>query len=279
MTHSRAILLLVVVAIFWSSGGLLIKMVDLHPLAIASARSFIGALVILFYQRKLNFLWSKPQFGVAISFALTVILFVLANKLTTAANAILLQYTAPVYVALLSWPLLKEKVTIRDWIAIGIILAGMLLFFIDKVDMQYVLGNSVAILSGIAFAGIAIGLRLQKGKSILESIFLGHCLTALIGLPFLFQSEVLDTKEIITLVVLGIFQLGLPYILYGIAIKHVSALEATLIPVIEPILNPIWVFLAFGEIPGWWALAGGGLVIAGVLFQSIVSSRNKAVSA
>ncbi len=273
MTHRKALLYLALTAVLWSMGGLLIKSVALHPLAIASLRSLVGGLVMALYQRKFNFIWTRAQWGAAISFALTVGLFVAATKLTTAANAIFLQYTAPIYVALLSVPILKEKVTKLDWTVLAVIVAGMLVFFAEDVSPENTLGNIIAIGSGVAFAGIAICLRLQKGKSTFESILLGHGLIAVVGLPFLLMGPLPTVMDGVLILVLGIFQLGIPYILYGHAIAQVTALEATLVPVIEPILNPVWVALFRNEMPSPYALVGGSIVLSAVLGHSLAKSK------
>jgi drug/metabolite transporter (DMT)-like permease len=261
--RNQAILYLVGAAILWSLGGLLIKSVSWNPIAIAGTRSAIAALVMLIFQRKLHFTWSVTQIGCALAYAGTVILFVSANKLTTAANAILLQYTAPVYTALLSAWILKEKTTKLDWLTIAIVLSGMGLFFFDKLSIGNISGNICAILSGITFAFTAVLLRKQKNGSPIESIILGNILTALIGLPFILHSAP-GPFCWFPLIILGIFQLGISYILYAWAIRYVTALEAIIIPIIEPILNPIWVFLVIGETPGPWAIIGGIIVLISV---------------
>ncbi len=269
--RSFASLALILTAVLWSLGGLLIKSVDSHPLAIAGARSTISAILILLYIKKPRFTWSFAQIGAALCYAMTSILFVAANKLTTAANAILLQYTAPLYVALLGAWLLKEKAKLIDWATIGIVLGGMVLFFMDSLDTRGVLGSVLAVLSGVTFALFAIFMRMQKNGSPVESVLLGNVLTAIIGVPFLFTAAP-DSQGWLYFVVLGVIQLGIPYILYSYAIKHVTALEASLIPVIEPILNPIWVFLFMGEAPGGLALIGGVIVVVAVTMQCILKS-------
>jgi len=266
-----AISLLIGTAILWSFGGILIKSVSWNPIAIAGARSAIAALLILIILRRPHLTWSLPQIGGAVAYASTVITFVAATKLTTAANAILLQYTAPVYVALLSVWLLKERIRYTDWITIFFVIGGMTLFFIDKLTKGGFLGNILAILSGISFACLVIFMRKQKLGSPLESAFLGNIATALIGLPFMFQS-VPRGSGWIGLILMGLFQLGLSYILYSIAIKHVPALEAVLIPILEPILNPVWVFLILGEIPGRWAFLGGFIVIVSITLRYTLSN-------
>jgi drug/metabolite transporter (DMT)-like permease len=265
---SRAVLFLVIAAVLWSLGGLLIKLVTWNPLAIAGTRSAIAALVMLAFRRKMHFNLSPAQLGGAFCYAATVILFVIANKWTTAANAILLQYTAPIYVALLSTWFLKERITRSDLVTIFAAIGGMVLFFLDDLSRGGFWGNIIAILSGIAFAGTALCLRKQKEGSPLESLFIGNIIAFLIGFPFMLQSPPGATGWI-ALLALGIFQLGFSYILYAEAIKHVSALEAILIPVIEPVLNPIWVFLLLREKPGTWAILGGVLVILSISLRCL----------
>jgi len=197
--------------------------------------------------------------------------FVAATKLTTAANAILLQYSAPIYVAVFGSLFLKEKTKPRDWVTILFVISGMVLFFIDEISMDNIYGNLIAVFSGLTFAALAIFMRMQKNGSPLESAFLGNIATAIIGLPFMFISEKPDFTGWIALLILGVFQLGLSYILYSIAIKHVTALEATIIPVIEPILNPLWVFLFTAEAPGKWAVVGGLIVLVSVTIRCVLS--------
>lgn len=271
---SRAVLLLIGAATLWSLGGLLIKLISWNPIAIAGARSGIAALVMLVFRRRMRFNFSPAQLGGAVCYAATVILFVIANKWTTAANAILMQYTAPVYVALLSAWFLKERITRSDIVAIIAALAGMFLFFLDDLSSGGFWGNICAILSGIAFAGTVLCLRKQKDGSPLESVFIGNVLTFLIGLPFAFKS-VPEASGWVGLVLLGVFQLGLSYILYAEAIKYVTALEAILIPVIEPVLNPIWVFWLLKEKPGAWAISGGAIVLISVTLRSLSAFRQK----
>ncbi len=273
--RTKAIIYLIITAVLWSLGGVLIKSVRWNPIAIAGARSAISSLLILAYIRKPKFTWSSDQVLAAIFYAGTVILFVTANKLTTAANAILLQYGAPIYVAIIGSIILKEKATISDWITIAVVIFGMFLFFLDKLQPGSLLGNIVAILSGVAFALYIIFMRKQKDESPIESTLLGNILTAIIGLPFMLSSSPTGSSWI-GIILLGTVQLGLSYILYSIAIKEVTALEAILIPIIEPILNPIWVFLAIGEAPGKWAFIGGAIILASVTLRYSIPAIKKA---
>lgn len=269
---SQAVLFLIIAAVLWSSGGLLIKLVVWPPLAIAGARSAIAAMVMLAYRRRLRINWSPAQMGGAVCYAATVILFVTATKWTTAANAILLQYTAPIYVAVLSYWLLKERISKSDILTMAATIGGMILFFLDDLSGGGMAGNIVAILSGIAFAGTALFLRKQKDASPMESVFLGNGMAFLIGIPSMLQSMPNATGWL-GLILLGIFQLGISYILYAEAMKHVTALEGILVPIIEPILNPIWVFLLLKERPGKWAMVGGIVVLMSITVRCLQTLR------
>jgi drug/metabolite transporter (DMT)-like permease len=263
---------LVATAVLWSTGGVLIKLVSWNPLAIAGVRSAISALLILGLIRKPKFRLSLYQIGGAVSFSATVILFVSATKLTTAANAILLQYTAPVYTALFARRFLNEHTSWFDWIIIAVVLGGIALFFLDDLTLGGYYGNVLALIAGVAHGWIALFLRKQKDVSTIETFLLGNLITAAVGVPFMFSGK-LDISDWLGLAFLGIFQLGFSTVLYAYAIRRLRALDAMLIFMIEPVLNPIWVYLVIGESPGRWALAGGVVVIASVTARSFHALR------
>ena len=275
MKRSNAISLLVLAGALWSLGGLLIKSIEWPPLAISGLRGGIAAIVIYIFNRNNKFTFSKSKIIAACCYALVVTLFVMANKLTTAGNAILLQYTAPVYVALFSYMFLGEKSTIVDWVTIVILLFGLALFFIDDLTLDGFTGNIFAILSGMSFAALTLLLRKQKDDSPSDSVLLGNILTLIIGLPVIATSITFEAKPIVLILILGVFQLGIPYIFYTTAIKHVTALDAIIFPIIEPILNPILVFFILGEALGPWALLGGALVLGGVIVRGILKTDHK----
>ncbi|HXV21684.1 MAG TPA: DMT family transporter [Desulfuromonadales bacterium] len=269
MQRQTAVLMLVGAALFWSTGGFLIKWVDWHPLAISGMRSAIGAAVLFAVFRPRRFTWSWLQLGAAVAYAATVTLFVVANKATTAANAILLQYTAPVHVALFGAWFLGEKPRRLDWLTLLLVLGGMVLFFLEDLSATGMWGNLAALASGLSFAWLALFLRRQKEGSPVESILLGNLLAALIGLPFMLQSSPTEAGWL-GLTLLGVFQVGLPYALFARAIREVTALEAMLIPAIEPVLNPLWVLLLLGEAPGGLALVGGAVILSAVTGRGLL---------
>ena len=260
----NAIFMQISAAILWSMGGLLIKLVELNPIAIAGIRSLIAVFVIMFFLKKSVFklTWNKV-FG-AVSYTSMVILFVCATKATTAANAILLQYTSPIYIAILGGWLLHERAKLREWITILFVIGGMTLFFLDNASGGSIRGNILGVLSGVAMAFNTIFMRRQKNADPLENVFWGSILTVIVSIPFM-ATAAPSHKGWVGLILLGILQLGVPYILYSKAIKKITALEATFLSLIEPLLNPLWVFLTVGEIPGKLPILGGVIVLVSVI--------------
>jgi len=267
----RGILFVVAAAICWSFGGLLIKLITLHPMAIAGGRSFIASFVIWLFARPVSARFTRGQIFGAIAYAGTVIVFVIATKTTTAANAILLQYTAPIYAALLSHRMLGERITGIDWLSILFVLGGMGLFFFDGLASGGALGDLFAVISGVFFALCVVLLRKERHGSPLAIILLGNLITAVIGLPFLFAAPP-TLNDVLYLLPLGLLQLGMGYILFVKGVRHVSAIEGTLIPVIEPLLNPIWVALFYGEQPTLLSAIGGVVVVATVTLRGVVKA-------
>lgn len=279
--HTRSVLLLVGASFCWSLAGVLIKFVATSwpGLAVAGGRGIIAALFLLLTNRGLRFHWSRDQIVGAISYAACTVTFCTATTLTSAANAILLQYTAPVWVALLGAWLLHERATWADWLTIVVTLGGMMLFFKDSLTLGHVGGDVLAVLSGVFFAGMTMALRKQKDGSAVESIILGNMIAFVVGLPWLIRAPLLPASGWAALLLLGVVQLGFSYWLYARAIRHVTALEAVLIPVIEPILNPVWVLLFMRETPSRWALLGGGIVLCAITLRAVFSVRARATSA
>ena len=273
--HQKSVGLLLAAALCWSLGGVLLKSVDWPPLAVAGGRGLIAAGFLLAVRgRTLRFTWSPLQLGTAVAYAGCTVLFAAANKLTTAANAILLQYTAPVWVALFGAWLLGERASRADWYTIAAAFVGMAIFLYDGLRLHDLAGILVSIASGVCFAAMILLLRKQKDGSPIESVILGNVLGFLAGLPAMLSAGSLPPgRSLLALLLLGVVQLGVPYLLYVRAIRHVTALEAVLIPVIEPILNPLWVMLALHEQPSPLALLGGAIVLGAVTLRATASIR------
>jgi drug/metabolite transporter (DMT)-like permease len=269
----KAALALAGAAFLWSTGGIGIKLVDLSPMAITGARSAIAALVLFaVLGRRLRFTWSGVQIGAALAYALLLTSNVVATKLTTAANAILLAYAAPLYVALFAPRLLGEKTRPGDWVFILATLGGMVLFFLDRLTPGGMWGNLIAVGTGLFYAAFTLCMRAQQNASPLESVILGHILTALAGLPFLFIGPTPGAEAIFGLAYLGVVQQGLSLLLYVYGVKRLGALQTILVMTLEPVLNPVWVALFYGEIPGPWAILGGTVVLAAVTLRSVISA-------
>jgi drug/metabolite transporter (DMT)-like permease len=265
-------------AFLWSIAGLFIKIIDWHPLAISGVRSLIAVLVLLAWIKRPHLHWSFPQIAAAVSYSATMILFVSANKLTTSSNAIILQYIGPIFTAFLGAWILRERARIEHWIAFLFVAAGIALMFMDKLGGGRLAGDILALLSALTFSLTFIFMRMQKGGSSLESMLLAHVLTAVIGLTvsLFLPAPHWTAKSLISVAVLGIFQVGLAAVLFAYAMKHISAVTANLVAVIEPVFNPIWVFLVLGEAPGARSIAGGLVIIAAVTAASAINARRTA---
>ena len=264
--------------IIWSTGGFLIKLIPWSPLAIAGIRSGFTAIIIFFYSRPSSIKFDKNTWYGAVCYALMVISFVMGNKLTTSGNVILIQYAAPVYVALFGYSFLRERSTKIDWTAIAIILIGLSCFFLEELSFSELWGNVFALFSGIGFAGLTLFMRKQKNAKPIDSVLVGNLITFLLCAPFYVGGITYDPIPWMYISFLGFFQLGLAYVLYSIAIKHVSALDAIIYPVVEPILNPILAFIFLNEAMSGTAQLGGILVLLGVVGRGLFkesSSKKK----
>jgi drug/metabolite transporter (DMT)-like permease len=280
-----AIVLMVAAATLWSTGGLGVKLVNAPALTIAGFRSLFASLMLLVYlgfrsarlgKSPVRYLVSPWSWLGAGSYALMVVCFVLSAKLTSAANAILIQYTGPIYVALLSWPLLKERLRRWDVFAIVGCVVGMAVFFWSDLEGRALHGNAIAVLSSLGFGTLPVLLKLQgrrdetRGETTasplapLVTIVLGNLLAVLVSLRSMWGAPPGSAFELLVLFLLGTVQIGLPYILYGIAVPRLRAVESSLIAAIEPALSPLWVLFATGERPGVAVVLGGALIIGSV---------------
>lgn len=277
--HHLGPLAIFLAATLWSFGGLLGKLLPISGLSVAILRGGIAALVIALYRRRFLVVITKATVLAGISLALTTLLYMSANKLTTAANAVVLQYTSPIYIILLNYIFLKHKPSKLDLFALVGVFTGLLLFFMDALKAGNLTGDLLALASGLSFSGVFFANKL-KGANPIESVYLGNLLSFLL-LPLVFldpQIFTLNLKDILLLLVMGIFQLGIAYILFSIGISRVSATSASIIATIEPILNPVWVFLFLGELPTRNALIGACVVLITVIVYNQIQSRNLSFS-
>jgi drug/metabolite transporter (DMT)-like permease len=258
----------------------MIKSVDWNPMAIVSFRSLWAGLTLVFILRfrgTLDLSWpDRAQWGGALAMALLSFCFVGATKLTTAANAILLQYTAPIWVALLAPLVIKEKSSRRDWLFIGLTFGGMTMFLLDSLTIQSLKGMLLGVTSGICFAVLALFMRQSRGAPPMKMLIYGNFLAFAGGLYF-WGPPWPSTGDLIIVAAAGIFQFGVAYYFFSLASPGVSSLEMVLVTAVEPILNPVWVFLVIGEKPGPLSLAGGVVVLVTVTAWSVLKSRARQI--
>lgn len=269
--RSQCFILLLVTAALWSTGGVIIKSVDWNPGAIAAGRSLAAGLTIAFLARKqVDFSPpSRMEWAGAFCLAFLSLTFVVATKLTTAANAILIQYTAPVWVAIAAPLLLRERTGGRDWFFIALIFFGMTLFFKDSLSSEGKWGIVSAIISSFFFAALALMLRVARDGKPMKITIYGNVLLMATAV-FFWRPPWPSLGDWGLMALAGVVQFGIPYYLYTLASQGVSSLEMVLITTLEPILNPVWVFLLLGEKPGMWSLVGGAVVLVTVTVWSIL---------
>jgi drug/metabolite transporter (DMT)-like permease len=273
--------------LLWSSGGVLIKFTQLDAFAVNLGRSLFAAITVAVFTYKKGLKLDGFTLLTSFLYAGTLTCFVYANKTTTAANAIFLQYTAPIYILILAPFILKEKFRASDLITVAVCLAGMSLFFLEpqtganKLASNVFVGNIAALVSGVFFGLYFILLRHPRSlanENPALSVFYGNILIVLFMLPILLNNPPaqINSNDVFAILFLGIFQIGIAYVLFtkGIA-AGVRSLDASIVGFVEPLLNPIWVFLFIGERPSVWAILGGAIILAAVVFHTIKSSREK----
>jgi drug/metabolite transporter (DMT)-like permease len=266
-------------ALLWSTGGLFIKWTKLSGLELSFYRCFFAAIVVALFTRREGFGINRIMAVASVLYAVLLILFVLETKQTTAANAIFLQYTAPVYLLILEPLIYKEKFRSRDLITVLVCVGGMALFFVGKLRPQDVTGNVLALASGLCFALYFLLLRHPKAREVnrASSVIYGNLLAALITVPFGLRAlDQLDRFDWFSVLYLGLVQIGLAYTLFTTAMaRGVRSLDAGIIGYTEPVLNPVWVFLFLGETPSGWAMLGGTIIIAAVVVHMTLDTRQK----
>jgi drug/metabolite transporter (DMT)-like permease len=266
MLQSR--LLLVAAAVLWSTAGAAIKSCGLDALQIAGGRSLVAGAFIFLAAREARARPDRRVLLVSCAYAGTVTLFVIATKLTTAANAIFIQDTAPLWVLVLSPWLLGERPTRGELLAIPIFGLGLGLFFMDELAPGQSFGNVVALFSGVAFALSIMGLRTLRERGPAALVW-GNFVAAAVTLPFWGRGPAATPTDLGIVLFLGIFQLGLAYLCFSRGVTGTPAIEASLIILVEPVLNPIWTFLVAGERMGPWAIAGGAVVLLATAWRTL----------
>lgn len=281
-SRSLSIFLMALCAFFWSTAGVLFKLIPWNPLVIAGWRSLIAAFAIFIFMRVSGqrLVVSRGSVVSGILLCLTFLSFVTANKLTTAANAIVLQFTAPIFIMILSALLFRQRFRRADYLVVAATVCGVMLCFLDHMTPGSAFGNAIAVAAGVFYAGMYIAGGHTDSRTRMSGILLGQLFTAAVGLPamLVFPTD-FATVPVLSIAVLGIFQLGIPYVLYGIAAGGCPPLTVCLVSVIEPLLNPVWVFLFDGEAPGPLALLGEAGVVVSVTLWCMWDARSAKASA
>lgn len=275
---TRGALLVALAALLWSSSGLFIKVLALGPMQIAFARSLVAVLTIAAVVKlRGGRPFPRPDalsFFCALSYAGVLILFVAATKLTTAANAIYLQFSAPIYLVFLEPWVTGRAVRGRDLMAVGLCVSAMSLFFVGRLGAGTLAGNLLGVASGLCLALFSLTLKLQRERrpetDPIAAIILGNLLVALICAPAALPGFKLTLGQGGILLYLGVFQIGLAYLLFNAGMRHLSATAAVVTGTLEAVLNPVWVFLGIGERPSAWALVGGLLILGTIGWYTLV---------
>src|SRR5712692_7562202 len=278
---SSPLLLVLGAAILWSTGGLFIKATHLSAFELSFGRSLLAAITIAIVTRREGFGINRVSAVTSVLYAALLILFVLATKLTTAANAIFLQYTAPVYVLILEPLFYREKFRSRDFVTVAACVLGMSLFFVGRLRPEDVSGNLLALASGVCFALFFLLLRHSKARDVnrASSAIYGNLIVVLICAPAFFAAtrRGISAADFARVSYLGVVQIGFAYLLFTLAMaRGLRSLDASIIGYIEPVLNPIWVFLFIGERPSGWAILGGAIIITSVISHMLIETKMKA---
>ncbi|MEZ0312604.1 MAG: DMT family transporter [Myxococcota bacterium] len=281
--YGAARVTLAIAAVLFSTGGAAIKMSVLTSWQVACLRSGIATLVLAVAWPLGRTGWTRRTLVVAITYATCVVSFVSATKLTTAANAIYIQSTAPLYILLVAPLVLRERIRRHDYVIVALIAAGLLAFFISADAPQAsapnpLLGNGLAVISGLSYAGMLIGFRwMQKpgpGHADAATVIVaGNLLAALVCVPLAWPLPAMGTVDWSVVGFLGIVQIGIAYVLVTRGVKHVPAFEASLILLLEPALNPVWTWLTLGEVPSRLAICGGLLILSATVAKSWLEAR------
>lgn len=289
-------LLAIAAAVLFSTGGAAIKTEAFTGMQVSAVRAGIAAAALLLLVRG-RLVWSWPVWGIGAIYAVSLTLFVNATKLTTAANAIFLQATAPLYIVVLGPLLIKERLRVRDAVYLVAVAAGLALCFVASPAASVTApdpatGNLLGIICSITWALTLIGLRwAERGGSAsrhpahgqagvgMSAVIAGNVLACVIGLPFAWPLPPAPAGEWATLVYLGVVQIGLAYVCLTRAMAHLSALEVSLLLLLEPVLSPIWAWLVRGEDPGRWVLVGGAVIVAATAVKTIYDARMTAIAA
>lgn len=278
---------LITAAVLFSTGGAAIKSVHLNGPQVACLRAAVASVAVAVLLPESRRRWTGATLAVGLAYSGGMTLFVLANKLTTAADTIYLQAGTPLYILVLAPWLLREPARKRDVALLGCLAAGLLLFFLGSeapiaTAPDPAKGNVLAVLSGMSIALMMIGLRALArhgdGAAAAPAVLAGNVITCVFDLPAALPFPHVVLSDVVLLVFLGIFQIGLAYTLLTRALRHVPAFEASMLLMVEPALNPVWAWLVHGEVPSTHAVAGGLIILGATATKSLLDAREPVVA-
>lgn len=279
MTEERkGVLFVFVAAVLYSLGGLCIKLIpDWSGLALNAGRNGIALVVyVIFFAATRH----RPRFNRwiflgACCVCATNVLFAVANKMTTAANSIVLEYTAPIFVILLSAIFLRRRPDRLDLAACAVVFLGVLCFFLESLGGGHLSGDLLALLSGVTYGGVFMLNEVPNGDPI-SSVFWSAMMSTLIGLPQMVQQPRLEGTALVSMLVLGVFQLGLAFVFLTVGLKTTPSITASLVTGIEPVLNPVLVAVFYHEYMGVISVIGACIVIVGVVGYNVLKEKQQA---
>jgi len=269
--HQKGLLFVLTAALLWSTGGLFIKLISFSAMQLSFFRCSIAAVTFAIIFKKRVLLINKLSIANSIIYAVVLITFVIATKTTTAANAIFLQATAPIYVLIFEPIINKTRYDRINIITVSVCVIGMLLFFVGKLEPGHLEGNLVALISGVTFAALFLGMKKNDQKFQQSSIFWGNILVALICIPFLVSLEMISFSDLWMVSFLGVFQIAFAYAFFASGLKRIFAVEASIISMVEPVFNPVWVFLGYGETPTIYSIIGGLIILGAIITRTLIT--------
>ncbi|MCQ5122084.1 DMT family transporter [Massilicoli timonensis] len=275
MNRAKGNALIFITAFFWSLGGLLYRMVDLNAVLIAGVTCMIAYVIMGIYRKSMRISLTKTAALAGFCSCMTNITFILANQMTSAANAIVLQYASPIFCLLYECLYYRRRPAWKQMAVIGMAFGGLILFFFGKLDQGAMLGNLFAIISGIFFGGVFFLNTLPQARPS-DSTQFAYLLQIAISLPLLGQLSSLNQEGMLGLALIGVLQMGFAGITFAIGIRHTDSISANLIGILETIMSPLWVFLAYGEVPGTYAFLGAAVLLGAVCINIVINAEPKA---
>ncbi len=271
--HTKGVVMTIAAAVVWSTGGLLVKLIPHDAFTILFYRSLYAGLFFLIVFRGEALKFDRRALIISLCYAPLLICFVTATKLTTAANAIFLQYISPAIVLVLEPRLMKTKIAGYNLVTVLICILGLSFFLFEQKGEHHWWGDGLALLSGFFSACLILSLKMGDRTQQMSGILLGNIWVVLVTLPWFLKSESLTMNENLMLAFLGLVQIGLGYLLFTYGQRRISAIESALIAMLEPILNPIWVMIGYHETPSLWSLTGGFIILAALAIRMVYVQR------